>query len=67
MGLGINLVIAMKLTSKISIILVVLVLMSGCLIGVLCVENIADAFDTYLMDSYEVLLEEWAKIFVAYY
>ena len=67
MGLGINLVIAMKLTSKISIILVVLVLMSGCLIGVLCVENIADAFDTYLMDSYEVLLDEWAKIFVAYY
>ena len=31
----INLVISMKLTSKISIILVVLVLMSGCLIGVI--------------------------------
>lgn len=57
----------MKLTSKISIILVVLVLMSGCLIGVLCVENIGDAFDEYLFDTYEVMLDEWARTFVAYY
>ncbi len=59
--------IIMKLTSKISIILVVLVLMSGILIGILCVENIADAFDAYLFDTYEVMLDEWAKTFVAYY
>lgn len=57
----------MKLTSKISIILVVLVLMSGCLIGILCVENIGDAFDEYLFDTYEVMLDEWAKTFIAYY
>ena len=59
--------ISMKLTSKISVILVVLVLMSGCLIGILCVENIGDAFDAYLFDTYEVMLDEWAKTFVAYY
>ncbi|MBQ2836977.1 MAG: HAMP domain-containing protein, partial [Peptococcaceae bacterium] len=63
----INLVISMKLTSKISIILVVLVLMSGCLIGILCVENVSDAFDDYLFDTYEVMLDEWARTFVAYY
>ena len=57
----------MKLTSKISIILVVLVLMSGILIGILCVENIGDAFDKYLFDTYEVMLDEWARTFVAYY
>lgn len=57
----------MKLTSKISIILVVLVLMSGSLIGILCVENVGDAFDEYLFDTYEVMLDEWAKTFVAYY
>jgi len=60
-------VINMKLTSKISIILVVLVLMSGILIGILCVENIGDAFDKYLFDTYEVMLDEWARTFVAYY
>ena len=59
--------ISMKLTSKISIILVVLVLMSGCLIGILCVENVSDAFDDYLFDTYEVMLDEWARTFVAYY
>lgn len=57
----------MKLTSKISIILVVLVLMSGVLIGLLCVENITSAFDAYLFDTYEVMLDEWAKTFVTYY
>lgn len=57
----------MKLTSKISIILVVLVLMSGILIGILCVENISDAFDEYLFDTYEVMLDEWARTFVTYY
>ncbi|MBQ5863479.1 MAG: hypothetical protein IIW67_07215, partial [Peptococcaceae bacterium] len=57
----------MKLTSKISVILVVLVLMSGCLIGVLCVENVSEAFDAYLFDNYEVMLDEWARTFVAYY
>ena len=62
-----NLVINMKLTSKISIVLVVLVLISGTLIGVLCVENIADAFDIYLFEAYEVMLDEWARTFVAYY
>ena len=67
MGLDTNLVINMKLTSKISIVLVVLVLISGTLIGVLCVENIADAFDTYLFEAYEVMLDEWARTFVAYY
>lgn len=67
MGLVINLVINMKLTSKISIILVALVLMSGILIGFLCVENISSAFDEYLFDTYEVMLDEWAKTFVAYY
>ena len=67
MVLVINLVISMKLTSKISVILVVLVLMSGCLIGVLCVENVSEAFDAYLFDNYEVMLDEWARTFVAYY
>ena len=57
----------MKLTSKISVILVVLVLMSGILIGILCVENISDAFDEYLFDTYEVMLDEWARTFVSYY
>ena len=57
----------MKLTSKISVILVVLVLMSGCLIGILCVENVGEAFDEYLFDNYEVMLDEWARTFVAYY
>jgi len=60
-------VINMKLTSKISVILVVLVLMSGILIGILCVENISDAFDEYLFDTYEVMLDEWARTFVSYY
>lgn len=59
--------ISMKLTSKISLILVVLVLMSGILIGILCVENISDAFDEYLFDTYEVMLDEWARTFVSYY
>ena len=62
-----NLVIVMKLTSKISLTLIVLVLMSGILIGVLCIENITDAFDQYLFDTYEVMLDEWARVFVTYY
>ena len=63
----INLVIIMRLTSKISIILVTIVLMAGILIGILCVENTSGAFDEYLYDTYEVMLNEWAQTFVTYY
>ena len=38
----------MRLTSKISIVLIAIVLMTGILIGILCIENISDAFDEYL-------------------
>lgn len=57
----------MRLTSKISIILIAIVLMTGILIGILCIENISDAFDEYLYDTYEVMLNEWANIFETYY
>lgn len=57
----------MRLTSKISIILIAIVLMTGILIGILCIENISDAFDEYLYDTYEVMLNEWATTFVTYY
>ena len=57
----------MRLTSKISLILVVMVLVTGCLIGVLCIENINDALDEYLYETHEVMLNDWAHTFVAYY
>ena len=57
----------MRLTSKISLILVVMVLVTGCLIGVLCIENINDALDEYLYETHEVMLNDWARTFVAYY
>ena len=57
----------MRLTSKFSLILVVMVLVTGCLIGVLCIENINDALDEYLYETHEVLLNAWAHTFVAYY
>ena len=59
--------ITMRLTSKISLILVVMVLVTGCLIGVLCIENINDALDEYLYETHEVMLNDWAHTFVAYY
>lgn len=57
----------MKLTSKISIVLVIVVILAGTLIGVLCLDDTEDAFDNYLFDSYEVMLNEWAHTFVTYY
>lgn len=57
----------MRLTSKISIVLVAVVLMTGILIGILCIENTSSAFDEYLYDTYEVMLNEWARTFVTYY
>ena len=59
--------IIMRLTSKISIVLIAIVLMTGILIGILCIENISDAFDEYLYDAYEVMLNEWGQIFVTFY
>lgn len=59
--------IIMRLTSKISIVLIAIVLMTGILIGILCLENISDAFDEYLYDTYEVMLNEWGQIFVTFY
>ncbi len=59
--------IIMRLTSKINIIMVIIVLMTGILIGILCIENTNDAFDEYLYDTYEVMLNEWAQTFVTYY
>ena len=50
-----------------SLILVVMVLVTGCLIGVLCIENINDALDEYLYETHEVMLNDWARTFVAYY
>ena len=41
--------------------------MAGVLIGILCVENTSGAFDEYLYDTYEVMLNEWAQTFVTYY
>ncbi len=57
----------MRLTSKINLILVIVVLVTGVLIGVLCIENTNDALDEYLYDTHEVMLNEWARTFVTYY
>ena len=57
----------MRLTSKISLILVTVVLVTGILIGVLCIENTNDALDEYLYETHEVMLNEWARTFVTYY
>jgi hypothetical protein len=35
-----------------------MVLVTGCLIGVLCIENINDALDEYLYESDEVMLND---------
>ena len=67
MDWAINLVTAMRLTSKISLILVTIVLVTGTLIGVLCIENTNDALDEYLYETHEVMLNEWARTFVTYY
>lgn len=67
MVLAINLVMTMRLTSKISLILVVLVLVTGILIGLLCMENTNDALDEYLYETHEVMLNDWARTFVGYY
>ena len=57
----------MRLTSKISLTLVILVLVTGSLIGVLCMENTTDALDEYLYETHEVMLNDWARTFVSYY
>ena len=48
----------MRLTSKINIVLVIIVLLTGILIGILCIENTNDAFDEYLYETYEVMRNE---------
>ena len=58
--------IIMRLTSKINIIMVIIVLMTGILIGILCIENTNDAFDEYLYDTNDVMLNEWPPTFVTY-
>lgn len=57
----------MRLASKINIVLVIIVLMTGVLIGILSVEKTNDVFDEYLYETYEVMLNEWAQTFVTYY
>jgi len=57
----------MRLNSKISIVLIAVVLVTGISIGILCVENTSDAFDEYLYDTYEILLNDWARAFVTFY
>ena len=57
----------MRLTSKINLILVTMVLVTGVLIGVLCIENTNDALDEYLYETHEMMLKEWASTFVTYY
>lgn len=57
----------MKLTSKLNLVLVIIVLVTGVLIGVLCIENTDDALDEYLYGTHEMMLKEWASTFVTYY
>ncbi len=57
----------MKLTTKISLVLVLIVLLTGAMIGILSIDNIIDVFDDYLYRAYEIALQEWAKTFVAFY
>ena len=67
MDLAISLVTIMRLSSKISLILVIIVLITGVLIGALCMENTTDALDEYLYETHEVMLNDWARTFVTYY
>lgn len=67
MGWAINSVINMKLTSKINLVLIVVVLITGMLIGVLCIENINRSFDEFLYENYEMMLQDWGQIFVSFY
>lgn len=67
MGWDISLVTIMKLTSKINLVLIVVVIITGLLIGVLCMESINHSFDRFLFDNYEMMLKEWGQIFVSFY
>lgn len=57
----------MKLTRRISLILLLVVFFSGTLIAVLATESTSNAFDEYINESYNVMLGEWGKVFASYY
>ena len=57
----------MNLRRRISIILLVVVFFSGTLIAILATESSSNAFDEYISESYQVMLEEWGQIFASYY
>ena len=57
----------MNLRRRISIILLAVVFFSGTLIAILATESSSNAFDEYISESYQVMLEEWGQIFASYY
>lgn len=57
----------MKITHRISLILISVVLFSGILITVLTAESTNDSFDKYLNDTYNVTLSQWGQTFAAFY
>lgn len=67
MVLAINLVINMKLSTKISVVLACVVTVSGLLVGILSVEATTKSFDEYILKLREVQLGEWADNYIDYY
>lgn len=67
MDWGINLVISMKISRRISLILLLVVFLSGALIAVLAAENTNNSFDEYINETYNVMLSEWGQAFATYY
>ena len=62
-----NLVINMKLSTKISVLMVCMVTVSGLLVGFLSVETTTKSFDEYILKMREVQLGEWADNYTKYY
>lgn len=63
----INLVTTMKLSTKISTLLVCAVIITGLLIGILTVEATTKSFDQYIFELREVQLGQWGDIYLNYY
>lgn len=67
MALAINLMIIMKLATKISLLLVSVVAVSGIVVGNFSIRAIESSFEQYISDYRENDLEEWSKLYTYYY
>lgn len=67
MDLAISLATIMNLAKKISLVLIMVVVLSGILIGGLTIDSTQRSFDQYLLETRQAEISEWRNIYTEYY